>query len=237
MTNIEGLEGPALSIVLENRRLCIVDKPAGWLSVPSRLGAADPRPCVGLALQAQLGCRLWPTHRLDEEVTGLLVFAKDAAAHRVLNAAFAERQVHKTYLATTSGPAPEDAALGEAREWSSQLLRGKKRAYVHPAGLEAITVATLLAIEGDRLRWRLQPRTGRPHQLRVELARRGCPILGDSLYGSPIAYAPGIALRAVALDFSASAAARGLGLPAAIEQEVALPGQSPGGLPGSAACP
>ena len=51
---------PALPVVLENRRLCIVDKPAGWLSVPSRLGAADPRPCVGLALQEQLRCRLWP---------------------------------------------------------------------------------------------------------------------------------------------------------------------------------
>ena len=97
--------------MLDNRRLCIVDKPAGWLSVPSRLGAADPRPCVGIALQEQLRCRLWPTHRLDEEVTGLLVFAKDAAAHRILNAAFAERLVHKTYQPVTSGPPPADAEV------------------------------------------------------------------------------------------------------------------------------
>jgi tRNA pseudouridine32 synthase/23S rRNA pseudouridine746 synthase len=215
---VTKLQGPALPVVLDNKRLCVVDKPAGWLSVPSRLGASDPRPCVGLVLQEQLGCRLWPTHRLDEEVTGLLVFAKDAAAHRVLNAAFAERAVCKTYLATTCGPPPADAAVGEPRQWTSRLLRGKKRAYVHPAGLEAVTVATLLAIEGDRLRWQLQPRTGRAHQLRVELARRGCPIVGDTLYGSPVPLDQGIALRAVALDFSACAAARELGLPEVLAQ-------------------
>ena len=204
---------PTLPIVFENSRVVVVDKPAHWLSVPSRMGVADPRPCVGLVLQTQLGCRLWPTHRLDEEVTGLLVFAKDAAAHRVLNAAFAERQVHKTYLATTSGPPPADASLGESHRWTSRMLRGKKRAYLHPQGSEAITLATLLAVEDGLLRWRLQPLTGRAHQLRVELARRGCPIVGDVLYGSAQPYAQGIALRAVALDFSASAAARALGLP------------------------
>ena len=47
-----------LPVVLENTRLCVVDKPGGWLSVPSRLGAADPRPCVGLVLQEQLGCNI-----------------------------------------------------------------------------------------------------------------------------------------------------------------------------------
>ena len=200
-----------------NARLVVVDKPAGWLSVPSRMGAADPRPCVGIALQTQLGCRLWPTHRLDEEVTGLLVFAKDADAHRVLNSAFADRQVHKTYLATTSGPPPEDARLGETHRWTSRLLRGKKRAYLHPAGSEAITLATLTAREGELLHWRLQPLTGRPHQLRVELARRGCAIVGDALYGSTRTYGKGIALRATTLDFSASIAAQALGLPGVIQ--------------------
>ena len=210
---------PALSLVFENPRLVVVDKPAGWLSVPSRMGAADPRPCVGITLQTQLGCRLWPTHRLDEEVTGLLVFAKDADAHRVLNAAFAEQKVHKTYLATTSGPPPEDAGLSATHRWTSRLLRGKKRAYLHPAGSEAITLATLLAIDDDLLRWQLQPLTGRPHQLRVELGRRGCPIVGDALYGSSRPYGEGIALRAAALDFSASGAARALGLPGMIQTE------------------
>lgn len=191
------------------------------------MGTTDPRPCVGLTLQAQLGCRLWPAHRLDEEVTGLLIFAKDAAAHKVLNAAFAEREVHKTYLATTCGPPPADAGLGETQRWISRLLRGKKRAYVHPAGSEAVTLATLLAVRDDGLHWRLQPLTGRAHQLRVELSRRGCPILGDRLYGSQRPYGAGIALRAVALDFSASAAARALGLPERLQVEAAEAGSRP----------
>lgn len=203
----------------ENKRLVIVDKPAGWLSVPSRIGAADRRRCVGTTLQTQLGCRLWPTHRLDEEVTGLLLFAKDARAHAVLNAAFAERHVKKTYLATTDGSPPADAGLLETRRWTSHLLRGKKRAYLHPAGSEAITLATLLAVNEAGLHWRLQPLTGRAHQLRVELARRGCPIHGDVLYGSQRPYGNGIALRAIALDFTASAAAQALGLPEVVEVE------------------
>ena len=66
----------------------VVDKPAGWLSVPSHAGTADPRPVVGTRLQTQLGGRLWPVHRLDEDVSGLLLFARSAAAHRGLCSAF-----------------------------------------------------------------------------------------------------------------------------------------------------
>ncbi len=92
--------------------------------------------------------------------------------------------------------------LGQSQRWQSLLLRGKKRAYVHAAGKEAVTVATPLVIDGGRVLWRLCPQTGRPHQLRVELSRRGCPILGDSLYGSTLAWGQGIALRAVELDLA-----------------------------------
>ena len=90
---------------------------------------------------------------------------------------------------------------------------------MHPAGSEAITLATLLAMDEAGLHWRLQPLTGRAHQLRVELARRGCPIHGDALYGSQHPYGNGIALRAIALDFTTSAAAQALGLPEIIEVE------------------
>jgi tRNA pseudouridine32 synthase/23S rRNA pseudouridine746 synthase len=194
--------------------LVVVDKPAGWLSVPSRLGAADPRPCVGITLQSELGSRLWPTHRLDEEVSGLLLFARSADAHRLLCAGFEAQLIHKTYRAECDGAQPEDAPLGHLRRWTTTLLRGKKRAYVHPAGKPAVTDVRLLAIEQGRLHFELKPRTGRPHQLRVELSRRGCPIVGDTLYGSAVDRAEGgIALRAVRLSFEDFAAAAELGLP------------------------
>jgi tRNA pseudouridine32 synthase / 23S rRNA pseudouridine746 synthase len=206
-----------LSIVYSNRDVVVVDKPAGWLSVPSRQGASDPRPVVGLALQAQLGCRLWPVHRLDEEVAGLLVFARGAEAHRLLCAAFEDHRVDKTYHARCQGPAPSDAQPGAWVRWTSTLLRGKKRAYVHAAGKLSLTDVWLQGTDASGLQFFLRPRTGRGHQLRVELARRGCPILGDTLYGAAaITDQPGIALSAIALSFSGVNDARVLHLPATI---------------------
>ena len=216
----DSLPPPLPRVVYEDRRVVVIDKPAGWLSVPSRLGEDDERPCAGRRLEAQLGVRLWPVHRLDLEVSGLLAFAKDAEAHRLLSQAFEDRTVHKTYIGRSEGRPPEDAPLGREVLWESTLLRGKKRAYVHPAGKPAQTLVTLLAVEptggdggagGSVLRWRLRPLTGRAHQLRVELARRGCPLCGDTLYGARAALpGGGIALRAVALALGPVAARLGL---------------------------
>lgn len=198
-----------IPILFENRCVIVVDKPAGWLSVPSRIGDADERPCVGRVLQATQRQQLWPTHRLDQEVTGLLIFAKDAASHRVLNDAFANKTIHKTYRARSQGVTPGDAQLGRTVQWECKLLRGKKRAYLHGAGKLSATRATLLHVAPDVLEWELQPLTGRPHQLRVELSRRGCPIIGDVLYGArPAAsFEPGIALRAVQIELTSELAA------------------------------
>lgn len=223
----------SLPLVFANRDLLVVNKPAGWLSVPSRQGADDPRPVVGLALQEQLGCRLWPVHRLDEEVSGLLLFARTAAAHRTLCAAFEDHVIEKTYHAQCQGLAPADAPMHRWVRWSSTLLRGKKRAYVHPAGKSAITDVWLQTEDASGLHFFLRPRTGRGHQLRVELARRGCPIVGDTLYGAGAREGTsGIALRAVSLSFSAYKDASILHLPSLIvvpECPPLPPAQTPSG--------
>ncbi len=205
--------GPPL---FENVHVVVVDKPAGWLSVPSRIGADDARPCVGRVLEKVLATRLWPVHRLDVEVGGLLVFAKDAAAHRLLCGGFESHSVQKTYLAWTCGDLPHDASWASPSRWQALLLRGKKRAYVHPAGKESVTLVSPLHRVGDKTLWRLCPQTGRPHQLRVELARRQNPILGDVLYGSTKPWTDGIALRAVELDLSALQGREQLALPAVL---------------------
>lgn len=213
-----------LPIVYSNRDVVVVDKPADWLSVPSRAGTADPRPVVGTALQDQLSCRLWPVHRLDEEVSGLLLFARSADAHRLLCAAFEDHRIEKTYRARCQGDVPTDARLGAWVRWTSTLLRGKKRAYVHPAGKLAITDVWLQTQDASGLHFLLRPRTGRGHQLRVELARRGCAIVGDTLYGSTEPSSqPGIALQAIALSFSGWIDASRLHLPATL----VLPGCPP----------
>ncbi len=206
-----------MEIVFCNDGFAAVDKPAGWLSVPSRMGAADPRPCAGIALQERLGERVWPVHRLDVEVSGLLLFARSAAAHRAAGAWFETRRVRKAYDARTEG---EGAGLqaGRAERWRSLLLRGKRRSYESPRGREAVTAATFLGRAGPWLAWRLEPLTGRRHQLRVHLASRGFPVAGDALYGAAAPWpAGGIGLRSVALDFSGCADAPGFGLPPRLE--------------------
>jgi tRNA pseudouridine32 synthase/23S rRNA pseudouridine746 synthase len=190
-----------VQIVYESPHFVAVDKPAGVLTVPGRMGRDDPRPCLGVELERTLG-RLWPVHRLDVEVSGLVLLARDPEAHRAASAWFEGRDVHKHYQALTEarGAAPSSEVL----TWRSRLLRGKKRAYDSPHGKEAITRARCVGKRDAWLAWELEPLTGRPHQLRVHLAGHGFPIAGDVLYGASAPWtAGGIALRAVLLDLEA----------------------------------
>jgi tRNA pseudouridine32 synthase / 23S rRNA pseudouridine746 synthase len=181
------------------------------------MGARDARPCLGSELERTQNCRLWPVHRLDLEVSGLVLFAKSADAHRCANAWFENHTIHKIYQAITLGPA-ETLAPGTSVEWRSQLARGKRRSFESPHGKLAITRATRVGGEADRLTWLLEPCTGRPHQLRVHLAQHGFPIVGDTLYGASAAGEDGaIMLRAVRLDFVEAAGATGFGLPSRLE--------------------
>jgi len=207
-------------IVWQNDLLVAVDKAPGVLTVPGRQGADDPRPVLGVWLQEQLGHRLWPVHRLDFEVSGIVVFARTADAHRVANRAFESRRVSKTYVAlTTLAGAP---ARGTPVSWASKLVRGKKRSFEAPHGQLARThavsvgpvdaaTAGAFASVAPLCGWRLQPETGKPHQLRVHLANAGHPIAGDTLYGGPaVDSAAGIALRSIELVFTDAEDARAL---------------------------
>lgn len=186
-----------MRVLFESSAVLAVDKPAGVTSIADRFGA----PGLVDALQAERGERLWVVHRLDREVTGVIVFARTAAAHRALSLAVEGRAVAKRYEAWCEG----DAAAGATFRWDSPLLRGKKRSYVHPAGKPALTLATCAGPAAAGLvRIDLWPQTGRNHQLRVHLANAGLPIAGDILYGAEAAWRPGeIALRAVELTIPA----------------------------------
>lgn len=206
----------AVQRVFDNPHFVAVDKPAGMLTVPSRLGAADARPCAGRELEVELGQRLWPVHRLDLEVSGLVLFAKDAEAHRAASAWFEGRDVHKRYQALTE-PGAASPPGGDVT-WRSRLLRGKKRAYASPHGKEAETRARCRGRRGEWLLWELEPLTGRPHQLRVHLAAHGFVIAGDTLYGATRPWpGAGIALRAVQLELSSCAGREVFSLPVQLE--------------------
>lgn len=207
----------ALSLVFQNSHFVAVDKPAEVLSVPSRLGGKDPRPVMGLMLQDLLNQKIYPVHRLDEDVSGLLLYALNSDAHRAANRWFESHEIQKTYEAV-SPPPPADmrAALSETMVWECKLMRGKRRAYEADYGKPSVTTAKLVGLTpDDRAVWHLQPRTGRSHQLRYEMARHGYPIDRDTLYGSIVREKAGhgIRLRAVQLDFRACSNFKAFNLP------------------------
>lgn len=187
-----------LTVVFENAYFLIVDKPSGWLSVPSREGESDKRNCVSLELKKNHALIL-PVHRLDFEVSGLLSFAKTKDAQRAANSWFEKHEIVKTYFAKTEGDA--ELAKKSGGRWESQLVRGKKRAFEAPHGKKSVTLARFLG-PFENLHWELQPLTGRSHQLRYELAKRKFPIIGDVLYGAQPDKESQIELRAIRLDFS-----------------------------------
>lgn len=218
-----------IDIVFENTHFVVCDKPSGVLSTPSRFEEDDPRLCLGTALQQQLGIQIYPVHRLDFEVSGLVMYAKTAEAHRKANAWFETKQVQKTYRALTTGQdyshipeqvknprTPITLTAGMTFEWKSRILRGKRRAYESPQGKDTLTLVTYLGETSKGFHeWDLHPVTGRSHQLRFDLSRHGFPIVGDKLYGSTSKWNPdnSIALRSYAIDFAKAAGAKALDLP------------------------
>jgi tRNA pseudouridine32 synthase/23S rRNA pseudouridine746 synthase len=196
-----------IEVLAETPELVAVDKPPGIATIPDRAGA----PGLQQQLESERGERLWVVHRLDREVGGILVFARTAAAHRALCAAFESRDVSKVYRAITEGEPP--GPPGWSTRWEDLLAHGKRRTFAAPHGKSAITQATYEGQLEGGASWKLEPLTGRTHQLRVHLARFGHPILGDALYGATRPWTGrGIALRAVGLAIPARGAFPGLAL-------------------------
>lgn len=217
--------------IFENEFFVFVDKAAMVLTTPSREGDRDARPCLGLDLQKQMNRQIFPVHRLDFEVSGLVMFAKTPEAHSQANTWFEKKHVVKTYQAVTEGQSfehiPPQVAntrklftpeIDQEFVWKCLLLRGKKRSYEHPTGKNSETVAIYKGLQNSWHRWQVQPLTGRSHQLRYELSRHGFPIIGDELYGSKQQWtSAGIALRAHRLDFAQEANAAKWDLPPSLE--------------------
>lgn len=190
-------------IILEGPHYLVVQKLHGWLTVPSRFQERDERPCLLRELR-RIRPTVLPIHRLDEEVSGIVIFAKTEEFQRAANGWFEKRLVKKLYEAWTEGDVPKNPTP----TWKNNLLRGKKRAYEHIHGKEAITDAVYRAYWdsplGRILEWHFSPLTGRNHQLRFQSFLNGFSIIGDTKYGSHFELdgGSGIALRAIELDFS-----------------------------------
>lgn len=156
-----------------------VDKPAGWLSIPDRW---DPdAPVIQHALSKEHGSLL-PVHRIDKDTSGVLVFARNAEAHRVLNDQFFARGVEKTYFALVHGEPTED-------RWQIELALRADGDRLHRTVVDAAKgkPATTIFEVVERFRGfalvKAMPETGRTHQIRVHLAASSMTIVADPLYG------------------------------------------------------
>ncbi len=176
-----------IELLHADEHLLAVSKPAGRLVIPGR-GAAETT--VQQELEAVHG-RLWVVHRLDRGTSGVLLFARTAAAHRALNLAFERHQVSKRYQALVRGSPPAwarlEVALVAARRGRMRPARpGDARA--KPAATEVRLVEAFRASPPLPALALVEavPLTGRTHQIRVHLAWAGTPLAFDPDYGEAV---------------------------------------------------
>ncbi len=179
-------ENIPLHIVHEDDQVLVVNKPAGMVTHPAygnytgtlvnallyhskhlSRGGADLRPGI--------------VHRLDKDTSGLLVVARNDAAHAFLARQFAKRTIEREYWALVWGTIRQDKGIIEANLGRSK--KDRKKVAVVADGKQAVTEYTVVRRFEYLTLLRLKLRTGRTHQIRVHLAHIGHPVFGDVTYG------------------------------------------------------
>jgi 23S rRNA pseudouridine1911/1915/1917 synthase len=191
-----------IRIVFEDDSIIVVEKPAGLLTMATETERSRTlyKTLREIANRKRPAEKIFIVHRLDREASGLLVFAKTVEAKERLQEQFKNHSAGRRYIAVVEGrvlPADftirsylaENAAF---RVYSARNPSAGKLAVTHVHVMKANPKATLIEV-------RLE--TGRKHQIRVHLAERGHPIVGDKAYGSRSNPLKRLALHAAKLDF------------------------------------
>jgi 23S rRNA pseudouridine1911/1915/1917 synthase len=188
-------------IVKEDDDILVIDKPAGLLTStvpgerrPTLLAAVREYVLAGDS-RAQVGL----IHRLDRDASGLLVFSKADSAYQSLKTQLFKREFERVYLAVTEGvPNPREGTIdsylierADGTVYTTRVMGKGERAITHYEVLESTKKRGLV---------RVRLETGRKHQIRVHLAERRTPILGDTVYGEA-SEAPRLMLAAIKLGF------------------------------------
>jgi 23S rRNA-/tRNA-specific pseudouridylate synthase len=153
-------------LLRQTDRWFVVSKPAGWLTIPGR---GTDLPVLTEWAEKAYGEKLWVVHRIDRDTSGVVLFAKNAPSHRQANLWFENHQVRKSYDFLAAGnPTLPILKLSEPIE-----------------GRPSVTQIEVKERFESTFLGRATPLSGRRHQIRIHLSKKGFPILGDTEYGGP----------------------------------------------------
>ena len=180
----QPIEQAGLDTVYDDPWLTVLNKPSGMLTVPGKLLEDSLLTRFQCAHPEAHGPIV--VHRLDQETSGLVIFAKDKASHKELQQQFADHAVTKQYCALLDGIVKDDEGTIDLPLRPDVDDRPRQR--VDPVhGKPAVTRYRVLERQSGKTRISLMPLTGRTHQLRVHASHPlglNCPIVGDRLYGT-----------------------------------------------------
>lgn len=193
---------PDIPIIFEDDHLLVIQKPPNVLSQEDQTGDPDVLSlCKEYLSRSQNNPYLGLVHRLDRPVGGLMLLAKSRKAASSLSKQIRDRTMQKTYWAVTFGSPPQNGMLTHHLHKD----RDKNIVQVVPSNLkkgkEAILSFAKLEEADDLNLLSIHLQTGRPHQIRVQLAHEGYPIWGDYKYGPDQPDGRNMALRAVEIIF------------------------------------
>lgn len=162
-----------MEILFENRDFVACVKPVGL----------DSESQVPGALREQLGGEIFPLHRLDKNVGGVMVFARNKKAAADLSDTIAKGEMVKEYVALVHGTPPAEG------DWEDLLFKDSRKNKVfvvkrQRAGVKAARLTYQLVKAGEQSLVHIRLYTGRSHQIRVQFSSRGFPLVGDHKYGS-----------------------------------------------------
>ena len=196
-----------LDVVYEDADVIVVNKPSGMVVHPApghpdgTLVNALLYHCAGTLSGVGGALRPGIVHRIDRDTSGLIIAAKNDAAHQYLSAQLADHTLARTYECIVVGKLREDRGTVDAP--IARHPTDRKRMAVVAGGREAVTHWEVIARYPGYTHVRCRLETGRTHQIRVHMAYIGHPILGDTVYGAKkeIPGLTGQCLHAVGLRF------------------------------------